>query len=348
MSTSLAKNEGKNAAKNAAENAAKSSDQNPQVAAANVSEFAADVLRGLSQNKNAKSVSSRWFYDDKGSALFSEIMGLDEYYLTLKETQILSASAKRIASFLPQEKLRLVELGAGDGKKTTILLRSFVDMQIDFTYTPVDVSPSALEVLCERVTQSLPGLKCAPIVGDNVSVLSKINKRERLMVIFLGSSIGNYNLEEAQSFFVKMGQLLRPGDFLFTGFDLVKAEARLIPAYSDARGVTAEFNYNLLDRMNRELGADFNRARFRHEATFNKSTMAMESWLISQGEQDVFIQALEKSFHFEDGEWIRTEVSQKFKPEQISAFADTAGFRVIENFTDDASDFLDALWERQP
>jgi L-histidine N-alpha-methyltransferase len=144
-----------------------------------------------------------------------------------------------------------------------------------------------------------------------------------------------------------MGELLRPGDFLLTGFDLVKAESRLIPAYSDARGVTAEFNYNLLDRMNRELGADFDRSQFRHEATFNKSTMAMESWLVSQGEQDVFIQALEKSFHFADRERLRTEVSQKFKPEQVSAFANTAGFCVIENFTDDASDFLDALWEKR-
>lgn len=362
-------------------------------------ELAREVKEGF--ERDPKSISSRWFYDERGSRIFSLIMGLPEYYLTASETEILNTHGAEIASEIISGltagltsgvspagrfsgRCRIVELGAGDGKKTEILLRellrvsgssdaesdsdstldaksgakpvedpdSKVCFKTEIVYNPIDISPTALEDLCGRLKRELPKLACEPVVGDNLGALGELVGRlsddEPVVVLFLGSSIGNFGRDEVLGFFRELRANLRPGDSVFTGFDLVKSPRRLVPAYSDSEGVTAEFNYNLLDRMNRELGADFDRALFRHEAVWNSGVAAMESWLVSVEDQVVSIPACGQSYRFRKGEAIHTETSLKFRREEISDIAERSGFAAVQQFTDSKGDFVDAFWRVEP
>lgn len=313
-----------------------------------LSTFAEDVREGLLQTP--KTLPSKYFYDEQGDKLFQTIMGLGEYYLTRCEFEIFSEQKEAILrSFLgDDDAFRLVELGAGDGTKTKVLMSHFLEAGADFTYNPIDISQNVLDQLKGDLGNALPDLKVEPIQGDYFDALEELNRHHsrKEVVLFLGSNIGNFSNEEAELFLGKLADNLSEGDLLLIGFDLMKNPQTILNAYNDKLGVTKEFNLNLLTRMNNELGADFDIEKFKHFPTYNPINGETRSHLISTADQKVYIEVLDTTFHFDAWEAIHTEVSQKYSPKMIEQFAAKAGFRIVENFTDECSYYVDSLWEK--
>ncbi len=306
--------------------------------------FARDVLLGL--YRVPKAIPSRHFYDEEGSRLFQKIMALPEYYLTDCELEILEKHRERIAGRVGGGPFSLVELGAGDGMKTQVLLRHFLARGLDFSYVPIDICEPAVAELAGRCERSLPGLAVEGLVSeyfDGLAWLAGLNDR-RNVVLFLGSSIGNFNASESRVFLRSLWTSLNEGDLLLIGFDLKKDIDVILRAYNDPLGVTAAFNLNLLERINRELGADFRPGRFEHYASYNVLSGAMESYLVSRQRQTVAIESLRKSFAFEAWEPIHTEVSQKYLPADLAALAAETGFEPVDELLDSRGWFVDALW----
>lgn len=307
-------------------------------------EFAEDTVSGLSQQP--KKLSSKYFYDGTGSKLFQQIMDLPEYYLTRTEFKILEEQKAEIASFFqPGSFFHLVELGAGDGLKTKILLKELLTLHTDFEYVPVDISGDALNQLSKSLKTELPNLKTDGFTGDYFKALQWLqkNKPERKVVLFLGSNIGNFEDGGDAAFLKKMRQYLNPGDLVFMGFDLQKDPRIIRVAYDDAAGVTAAFNLNLLQRMNRELGANFNLDQFSHFTDYEPLTSTIKSYLVSKKKQTVTFSALNHSVLFEAWEAIHTENSHKYSPAQIEKLAKEAGFKTEQFFTDEKHYFADVL-----
>jgi len=305
--------------------------------------FRRDVLRGLSVAR--KFIPSLYFYDARGSQLFQRIMALEEYYPTRCEREILERHGDRLVASLSERQGTLVDLGAGDGTKTRLLLSRFFHRSPGVSYAPIDVSPTALWDTASRMATEFPGLHVVPVVGEYAEGLRWLVAREgsgALLVLFLGSNIGNLEREAALSFLRELRAALRPGDHVLVGFDLLKDRAVLHRAYDDAEGVTSEFNLNLLARINRELGADFDLAGFAHRATFDPLRPAMESWLESLRDQTVTLAG--RRLSFSAGELVHTEISCKYREEDISAFARSTGFHEVGRFRDDRGWFADALW----
>lgn len=276
------------------------------------SAFAADVLAGLSASP--KTLSSKYFYDDEGSRLFMEIMKLPEYYLTRSELEIFTDQAIDILeAFSPGEKaFDLIELGAGDGMKTAILIEQFLEKGVDITYMPIDISREALDALTARFHEKFPDLAMTPHVGDYFRTLETLKNESgrRKILMFLGSNIGNFDREQSLDFFKSIRGVMNDNDKLFTGFDLQKDPRVIVSAYDDPQGVTAAFNLNLLRRINRELGADFNLENFSHYAVYRPIDRAARSFLISREKQTVNIEALGRSFDFDQWEAVFMEISQ--------------------------------------
>jgi L-histidine Nalpha-methyltransferase len=308
--------------------------------------FARDVLRGLS--RQPKRLSSAWFYDERGSRLFEQITRLDEYYLTGCEREILTTHAPDLAKSVGGDPFRLIEIGAGDGHKTEILLHHFLHEGLAFEYVPIDICERSVVGLVHKLRHTLrtSGLKVRGIVADYSDALSSLARdpEMRSLVLFLGSSIGNFTHHESLDFLRGLHDLLRPGDLLLMGFDLKKDAAILQRAYDDSLGVTREFNLNLLDRINRELGGDFDRWMFRHQAVYNHDEGCMESYLVSRAAQRVSISALGRRFAFHEEEAIHVERSCKYDLPQIESFATESGFGVRRHFFDRRHWFLDSLW----
>jgi L-histidine N-alpha-methyltransferase len=244
--------------------------------------FALDVLLGLSQDP--KSLPSKYFYDEQGSKLFQQITELPEYYLTRCESEILHGKKKEIAQLIDNNQFNLVELGAGDGRKTKILLQHFLAAGLDFRYVPIDICEAAVKGLIGGLDRHLPELSIEGLVADycdGLEWLSTMNG-DRNVVLFLGSSIGNFSHDEAREFLHSLWNALEDGDYLLIGFDLKKDIQLLERAYNDSRDVTAQFNLNLLRRINRELGGDFNADQFQYHSFYNTLSGAIESYLISR------------------------------------------------------------------
>lgn len=311
------------------------------------SDFARDVLEGLTSTP--KSLSSRYFYDEKGDSIFQQIMAMPSYYLTDCEYEILKTQKENILTLLggTEAPFQLIELGAGDGTKTKILLDYFLQQKADFEYLPIDISDNALSLLAEDLQTNFPDLKVRPTQGEYFEALHHLTQRSDIkkVILFLGANIGNFNMEQALAFLKKMAQNLQKGDILLIGFDLKKKPATIIEAYSDKEGITRSFNFNLLERINRELGGNFNCEHFEHYPLYNPETGEMKSYLISTREQDVHIEALERNFHFAEWETIHVEVSQKFSLDQIRSMAEKSGFRVVKNLFDSKRYFVDSVWE---
>ena len=312
-----------------------------------VSGLAAHVADGL--RRAPKSLSSMYFYDEAGSALFQQIMGLPEYYPTRAEYGIFAAHGPAIAAALdPADApgpFALVELGAGDGLKTKLLLRELLATSDDFTYVPVDISPSALAGLAASLAAELPGLRTVPVATDYATALAQLAARPgRKAVLFLGSNIGNFAPTERAAFLGQLAAPLGAADRLLIGFDLQKDPRRIRAAYDDARGVTAAFNLNLLARLNRELGADFDLGHWQHYTDYDPLSGAVRSYLVSDRAQAVRVTALQQTFQFAAWEVIHTENSYKFTPPQIAALAAAAGLRVVATFDD--GDFADVVLAR--
>lgn len=309
--------------------------------------FAEDVLEGLSLTP--KQLSSKYFYDDEGSRLFTEIMKLPEYYLTRAEFEIFTGQSRQICDAFTAgvSEFDLIELGAGDGTKTAVLIKELLGRGVDFSYIPIDISREALDVLTSKFRGSFPDLNIGPMLGDYFRILETLrDKRSRRKVLmFLGSNIGNFSAERMDEFLGGLRSVMNPGDLLLIGFDLVKDPRTILRAYDDSQGITAAFNLNLLRRINRELGADFDLDKFIHHAVYDPSECAALSYLVSRERQIVHVEALGRSFEFEPWEAIFTERSCKFSPRMIENLARGSGFRITESFCDDGRLFADSLWE---
>jgi dimethylhistidine N-methyltransferase len=305
-----------------------------------------DLLKGLSSHP--KRIPSKYFYDDRGSRIFARITELEEYYPTHCEDEILSHQAKTILEFCDSTKpLNIVELGAGDGRKTIHLLRAGVKHPHQVTYRPVDISLQALRDLSMRFKSAVPKMKINPCQIDLEQGVNNLPIEEEVcnLILFLGSSIGNYDESEQRDFLLRLREMMNPGDFVLLGFDLKKDPRVLRRAYDDRHGVTREFNMNLLRRLNREIDADFDEKHFRHLASYNPGTGAMESWLISQKEQTVHLNALGAQLTLEAFEGIHVETSWKFSRQEIRSLAIVSGFEQLHSFYDAHYWFVDELWE---
>ncbi len=306
--------------------------------------FSSDVLVGLS--RSPKELPSRYFYDEKGSRLFQKITELPEYYLTNCENEILNTQKNTISSLMQGQVFNLVELGAGDGRKTSILINHFLNKKLKFNYIPIDISESAMRSLIDFMNKKFPNLTTEGIVAeyfDGVKWLNQLNSNRNL-VLFLGSNLGNFNRINANVFLHNLWNSLNSGDYVIIGFDLKKKIDTMLKAYNDSKGITSEFNLNLLQRINQELGGNFDHENFRHYASYDVFTGAMESYLVSLKQQTVFIKEIGQTFAFEAWEPIHTEYSYKYLESDVEKLAADTGFIIQEQLFDSKKYFLDSIW----
>ncbi|MGB3457042.1 MAG: L-histidine N(alpha)-methyltransferase [Litorimonas sp.] len=288
--------------------------------------FLADVLQGLSAPR--KTLPCQWLYDARGSQLFERITALPEYYLTRTETYILQRVAGDLSERIGPSAV-LLEYGAGASMKTRILLNALDDL---VAYVPVDVSSEFLAQTAEQLRLDYPDLFVRPLVGNFLDPVDLSGLEGRKVGFFPGSTIGNLSDPDIDRFLRNAARSLGPDALFILGYDRVKPLSVLLPAYDDAQGVTANFNLNLLDRINRELGADFDRDSFAHEARWNEDESRIEMHLVSQKSQTVTLDGTD--IEFASGETIHTENSRKFTPERIETLCRDAGYAVLETHCD--------------
>jgi dimethylhistidine N-methyltransferase len=305
------------------------------------SAIADEVRRGLTAPQ--KRLPPHLFYDEEGSRLYELITELDEYYPTRTERGILERHAHEIVARAADgdaQPLRVVELGAGSADKTRLILAAVVAAQGPTTYLPVDVSPTALDAAKSRIESELSEVQVRPFVGrheDAAATIAELGPRR--LVLFIGSSIGNFDDDEAVRLLRSVRRGLLPGAALLLGTDMKKSPARLVPAYDDASGVTAEFNKNVLRRINRELGGQFDLGLFRHVALWNEPASRVEMHLEAGVEHDVSIEALGLRVKFHRGERIHTESSIKYDLPRVDALLGRSGFVREATFSDDQGAF---------
>lgn len=294
--------------------------------------IAEEVLHGLSAEP--KRLPPKLLYDAEGSRLFEEITKTSEYYPTRTERGILEKYAGEIVRAAGSN-ITLVELGAGSATKTRALIAPLLRRQLRLEFHPVDVSPSALKEALATLNGDYPGLRVSPIVADYSQQLPELSELPgRKLVLFIGSTIGNFEPEQARNFLQRVRASLQPGDALLLGFDMVKDARLLSAAYNDAAGVTARFNKNLLARINRELGANFDLEEFDHVAFWNRPMSRIEMHLESRVDQTVRISDLARNFHFIFRERIHTENSYKFTPRSISRLLRQSGLHLEQSWSD--------------
>jgi dimethylhistidine N-methyltransferase len=305
--------------------------------------FADDVRAGLTAPR--KHISPKYLYDSLGSALFEAICELPEYYLTRAETEILTTYADDMIARAGGP-LEMLELGSGNANKTRLLIESALRAQGALTYRPIDISPTALVASARALTASYATLNVIAHASDYFEVLSRGLGRSddgaKVLALFLGSNIGNYDRARARALLRALAQALRPGDCLLLGADLKKDERTLELAYDDPTGVTGAFNKNLLGRINRELGGAFDLRDFAHLARYVPESGSVDSFLVARCAQDVAIADLGLHVHFDNAETIHTESSHKFSPDDIAALGAACGFSVSAQWGDVAGRY--AVW----
>lgn len=298
--------------------------------------FGEEVRAGLSAHP--KHLHPKYFYDELGSLLFEAICALPEYYLTRAETEILDGSADEIVAGLVPP-VHLFELGSGSSVKTRDVIEALLARQEELEYSPIDISESAIRGSSDGLLRVYPGLSIRAFVGDYLGTLAALPERDpeapgTFLVLFLGSTIGNLAPAEAEELLRAVRRRLAPGDALLLGADLRKSEEILVPAYDDPLGVTSAFSRNLLARINRELGGEFDLARFFHRAVWNGEEGRVEVYLVSRERQTVPIRGLSFEASFEAGEAVLSECCYKFEPEGIARLAEATGFTVAGRWTD--------------
>lgn len=310
-------------------------------------QFANDIVAGL--QANPKKLFSKYFYDETGSRLFQEIMALPEYYLTRSEQEIVERYAGEILAVClegsPERRLTIVELGAGDGAKTIYLLRRCLQNAINARFFPIDISVAALQDLSALIQHELPAITLEPLHGEYFDGLARVqgDADTHNLILFLGSNIGNFTFEQGVAFFQRIRSFMRPHDALLVGFDLKKSPAVVLSAYNDVAGITAEFNYNLLRRINNELQGTFDISTFIHAPYYDPESGEARSYLVSTCPQTVEVAGA--LIHFDAWESIHTEISRKFTLTDIQQIAHKAGFTVIQNFFDEQRYFADSVWK---
>lgn len=309
--------------------------------------FYADILRGLSAPQ--KYLDSKYFYDAAGDKLFQDIMQSDEYYPTRCELEILSQQSANISKMLLQHSASfdVIELGAGDATKSVHLLKQLLLEGMQYTYYPIDISTNVIDSLERDLPRRLPELNVHGLNGEymNMLLLAKDLSPKNKVVLFMGANIGNFTPDGALQFCRTLRQHLQPGDLLLTGFDLKKHPQVILDAYNDKQGFTRAFNLNLLYRINRELGADFNILQFDHYPMYDPATGACKSYLVSKVNQQVHIG--NTTIHFRESEIIYMEISQKYALEETDRLAAAAGFKPVARFLDKQKWFADCLWKVQ-
>ncbi|MEM6264542.1 MAG: L-histidine N(alpha)-methyltransferase [Bacteroidota bacterium] len=310
-----------------------------------LSTFAIDVQEGLTASP--KYLSSRYFYDKRGSELFEEIMRTEAYYPTRCEYEVFELHKDALLNkFSSKGPFNLVEFGAGDGLKTKILLQHFWDCEAEFSYCPIDISEDSLGRLVADLNQEWPQLPVKPLPGDYFDAFARLEgDSQRKVALFLGSNIGNFREAYAIKFLSRMREYLSKDDLLMIGFDLKKDPETILNAYDDPEGVTRDFNLNLLSRINRDLGANFEVDAFRHYPTYNPMTGETLSYLVSTKAQEVYLAATQSRISFGAWEPIFMELSQKYDPAMIKSLAEKTGFRVVDTLTDSRGWFADVIWQ---
>lgn len=308
-------------------------------------EFAIDVDMGFSDEK--KYLSSKYFYDDKGSYLFQQIMELPEYYLTRAELNIFQTKSLEILKKINSDNLDIIELGAGDGLKTIEFLIHLTGSVTNLTYYPIDISQEAINQLTKKVKEKLLNLNLKPLVGDYFKKLHDIPaSNAKKIVLFLGANIGNYRHQKAVELLKLINEDLSHGDMLLIGIDIKKSPNLIARAYNDAQGITRDFNLNLLTRINTELGGDINIDNFDFYSHYDPQTGNVESYLVSLEKQEVYLKACDKTYQFAKSELIFTELSKKYDEHEIEELAAHAGFNCIAQFHDENDYFADCLFEK--
>lgn len=314
-----------------------------EVSADLLAEFARDVKEGLGSRR--KHLKPKYFYDRAGSQLYEEICRQPEYYLRRTEEGILRKRVPEILAMCDTD-ISMVELGSGSSSKTRILLRYILTRQKQLYYFPIDISPTLQETV-QRLSNDFPNIRTIAINSDYYVGIKKINEliavkdlsSDGKLILFLGSSIGNFEPRERVSFLRSIRDGMERKDVLLVGFDLQKEREILEAAYNDRADVTAKFNLNLLTRINRVLGGEFDLKNFSHRAFYNETEQRMEMHLLSETPQDVRVSHIGQTYRFEKGETIHTENSYKYTPDQIRVIAEDGGFKVKRNFLDEKNWF---------
>ena len=315
-------------------------------AASSDDQFAQAVREGLS--RTPKRLPSWLIFDDRGSEIFTEITQLAGYHPAQCEFEIFQTHKQSVTDILAKTAFRVIELGAGDGGKTQILLEHFIQRQLTFEYVPIDISEGAIKNLVafleSRFAQST--MSVTGLTADYFEGLRAISKQSNLrnIVFFLGSTIGNMELSAAEQFIRKVRESLNEGDYVMIGFDLMKHPKTLYAAYNDATGVFEKFNLHLLEVLNRKLGANFAKEYYVQQGHYNPRAHAVESFIYSTREQVVFIEALGKEFPFSAWEPMQTEHSYKYTQHEIETLAEHSGYAIVKQLYDANHYFVDSIW----
>ena len=300
---------------------------------------AGDVRRGLTSTP--KRLPSKYFYDERGSRLFEQITELPEYYLTRAERALLDRHSWRVARITQFEEL--VELGSGSAKKTRLLIEAAMEQGSLRRYVPLEVSQETVEESARRLARLYPGLEVYAVVGDFEQHLDQVPEGRRRLFAFLGSTIGNFPEDQAIAFLSRLRRVMTDGDWLLLGTDLVKDKDVLEAAYNDAEGVTAEFNRNILNVINEQVGGDFDVDAFEHVALYNEDHERIESKLRSKRDQSVRLDRIDLEVEFEAGEHLRTEVSCKYTKRSLKRILASAGMSLERWFADEDETFALSL-----
>jgi L-histidine N-alpha-methyltransferase len=307
--------------------------------------FFNDVIKGL--QSSPKYLPSKYFYDTAGDALFQKIMDAPEYYVTDVDLEIFSQQSAELSKILVKgdQNFEILELGAGDATKSTYLLKSLTDAGKKYTYRPIDISESIIDFLQSEMPSRIPGLNINGLAGEYLPMLEKAytQSSSKKLLLFLGSSIGNYELHDAKKFLSEVHQVMQSGDLILVGFDLKKDPNQILAAYNDADGYTKAFNRNLLSRINSELDATIDVDAFHHYPTYNPVTGSCRSYLISIKKQTISIPGA-PDIYFDKYEPIDMELSQKFSVNDIDAMAAELGFRTEPYFFDKKGWYCNAIW----
>ncbi|MEP3207587.1 MAG: L-histidine N(alpha)-methyltransferase [Maribacter sp.] len=304
-------------------------------------QFEEEVHIGLTDYP--KHLSSKYFYDEKGDKLFQDIMNMPEYYLTDAEFDILSTHTDEITRLFSKDEkhFNLIELGAGDGKKTKILLQNLIDNKIDFNYLPIDISQHVLDQLSRSLKIEIPEVVVETQQGTYFEALNEIASltNDKKIILFLGSNIGNLLHLQAIEFLSQVQKLMGDDDLFFVGFDQKKDPQTILDAYNDQTGITAAFNKNILARINSELGGNFDLDKFLHWEVYDPETGTAKSYLVSKEQQSVTVAKLGLKINFAPWETIHTEISQKYDHRTIEWLAEKSDLQIVTQFTDSKNQY---------